>query len=87
VAAITEIAQIPFSFWLRAATAARVPVSALVHSPTSVTAGLYLLICFSLSFTYWLNVVLLLVSGSTIFVAGLGVNFEFDLKVLLLCLL
>ena len=41
---------------------------------------LYLLIRFSLSFTYWLNVVLLLVSGSTIFVAGLGANFEFDLK-------
>ena len=40
---------------------------------------LYLLIRFSLSFTYWLNVVLLLVSGS-IFVAGLGANFEFDLK-------
>jgi len=83
VAARTESAKIPFSFWLRAATAAPVPVSALVPSPTSVTAGVYLLIRFSLSFTYWLNV-LLLVSGSTIFVAGLGANFEFDL---LLCLL
>ena len=40
----------------------------------------YLLIRFSLSFTYWLNVVLLLVSCFTIFVAGLGANFEFDLK-------
>jgi NADH:ubiquinone oxidoreductase subunit 5 (subunit L)/multisubunit Na+/H+ antiporter MnhA subunit len=46
----------------------------------SITAGVYLLIRFSLSFTYWLNCVLLLVSGSTIFVAGPGVNFEFDLK-------
>ena len=46
----------------------------------SITAGVYLLIRFSLSFTYWLNCVLLLVSGSTIFVAGLGANFEFDLK-------
>ena len=67
-------------FGLRAATAAPVPVSALVPSPTSVTAGVYLLIPFSLSFTYWLNVVLLLVSGSIIFVAGLGANSEFDLK-------
>ena len=83
MAAITESTQIPFPFWLRAATAAPVPVSALVSSPTSVTAGVYLLIRFSLYFTYWLNV-LLLVSGSTIFVAGLGANFEFDL---LLCLL
>ena len=79
VAARTESAQIPFSFWLRAATAALVPVSAFVTSTTSVSAGVYLLIHFSLSFTYWLNVVLLLVSGSTIFVAGLGENFEFDL--------
>ena len=71
----TESAKILFSFWLRAATAVPVPVSALVPSPTSVTAGVYLLIRFSLSFTYWLNV-LLLVSGSTIFVAGLGANFE-----------
>ena len=80
MAARTESAQIPFCFWLRAATAAPVPVSALVRSPTSVTAGIYLLIRFSLSFTYSLNVVLLLLSGSAIFVAGLGANFEFDLK-------
>jgi NADH-ubiquinone oxidoreductase chain 5 len=31
-------------------------------------------------FNYWLNVILLLVSGLTIFIAGLGANFEFDLK-------
>jgi len=84
VAARTESTQIPFSFWLHAATAAPVPVFALVPSPTSVTPGVYLFIRFSLSFTYWLNVVLLLVSGSAIFVAGLGANFEWDL---LLCLL
>jgi hypothetical protein len=28
---------------------------------------------------YWLNVILLLVSGLTIFMAGLGANFEYDL--------
>jgi len=77
--AITKSAQIPFSFWLPAATAAPVPVSALVHSPTLVTAGVYLLIYFH-PFSYWLNVILLLVSGSAIFIAGLGVKFEFDLK-------
>jgi NADH-ubiquinone oxidoreductase chain 5 len=39
-----------------------------------------LLTRFSPSFSYWLNVILLLVSGLAIFIAGLGANFEFDLK-------
>ena len=34
----------------------------------------------ALAFSYWLNVILLLVSGLTIFMAGLGANFEFDLR-------
>ena len=38
------------------------------------------MIRFSPSFRYWLNVILLLVSGLTMFMAGLGANFEFDLK-------
>jgi NADH-ubiquinone oxidoreductase chain 5 len=44
-----------------------------------VTAGVYLLIRFS-PFRYWLNVILLFVSGLTMFIAGLGANFEYDLK-------
>ena len=62
------------------AIAAPTPVSVLVHSSTLFPAGVYLLIHFSPFFNYWLNVILLLVSGLTIFIAGLEANFEFDLK-------
>lgn len=65
--------------------AAPTPISALVHSSTLVTAGLYLIIRFSYVFYSSPEVIklLLLISIFTSFYAGLNTVFEIDLKKLI----
>nr|YP_010489418.1 NADH dehydrogenase subunit 5 [Cuneopsis demangei]UWM10832.1 NADH dehydrogenase subunit 5 [Cuneopsis demangei] len=82
VGAMTKSAQIPFSAWLPAAMAAPTPVSALVHSSTLVTAGVYLVIRFYSTLIEAQEVLWFLgkIGGLTLLMAGLSACFEVDLK-------
>nr|YP_010944832.1 NADH dehydrogenase subunit 5 [Abraliopsis morisii]WMC20984.1 NADH dehydrogenase subunit 5 [Abraliopsis morisii] len=82
VAGMTKSAQIPFSSWLPAAMAAPTPVSALVHSSTLVTAGVYLFIRFYnyLSEYYWFTNFMLYISILTTIMSGVCALYEYDMK-------
>ena len=72
----TKSAQVPFSAWLPSAMLAPTPVSALVHSSTLVTAGVYLLYRFAPSSSSFLVYVGIL----TTLVAGFAALLECDIK-------
>ena len=82
---ITKRAIYPFSPWLPMAIAAPTPISALVHSSTLVTSGLYLLIKFSyiVYSSYFVCSLLACFRLFTSFYAGLNTIFEKDLKKLI----
>merc|ERR1711976_306420 len=81
LAAFTKRAQVPFSPWLPAAMAAPTPVSALVHSSTLVTAGVYLLIRINiLVSTTTISAGLILIGTLTTVMAGFTAIFEIDMK-------
>merc|ERR1719304_102055 len=81
ISACTKRAQIPFSAWLPAAIAAPTPVSALVHSSTLVTAGVYLIVRLNFVFSNSNSTNTLLFIGiMTILLAGAAAMFEIDIK-------
>lgn len=78
--AFTKSAQVPFSSWLPAAIAAPTPVSALVHSSTLVTAGVYLLFRTSYLIPSRVATCMFFTGCFTILVARLRALREVDIK-------
>nr|URP31072.1 NADH dehydrogenase subunit 5 [Syllis sp. JYC-2022] len=81
-AAMTKSAQFPFMAWLTCAMAAPTPVSALVHSSTLVTAGVFLLIRFYtfLSELQYFNMMLLWAGMVTMFMSAAWAMTKKDIK-------
>lgn len=81
-AGITKRAIFPFSSWLPAAIAAPTPVSALVHSSTLVTAGIFLIIrlCGHIELSVYGMSVCTLTGALTCLLGGWAATYENDLK-------
>lgn len=76
LAAIAKSAQIPLHVWLPDAMQGPIPVSALIHSATMVTAGIFMLARMSPILEhseYWLNIILLLGVSTNLLIGILAI--------------
>nr|YP_009445913.1 NADH dehydrogenase subunit 5 [Eucheuma denticulatum]ATX68855.1 NADH dehydrogenase subunit 5 [Eucheuma denticulatum] len=82
VGAVGKSAQLGLHTWLPDAMEGPTPVSALIHAATMVTAGVFLIIRFSLllEFSPSILCILLIVGSLTAFFAGMTGIFQNDLK-------
>lgn len=81
VCSFTKRAQFPFSSWLPAAMSAPTPISAIVHSSTLVTAGIFLFILFksNLLVNNWMSFFFFF-PALTFLLGGFIANLELDFK-------
>lgn len=77
-------AQFPLFFWLPDSMEAPIPASALIHSATLVSAGIFLIIKLRTITNFpVLTPILQLAAGITIVIGGLATTVNFDLKKIL----
>lgn len=85
IASFCKSAQLGFHFWLPDSMEAPVPASALIHSATLVSAGIYLIMRFSFCFLYApeMLAVFKIITSATALYGAVIASFQTDVKKIL----